>query len=166
LTYKITPADNDFIFLPVTYTDDPPALSISPFPIKLASPPTRVLKTTDGQVISAEARTKPKAASLGPETTLSNGSKKIKDLCQWFFVASPDEIAIQRAHLREEFLEERVEDEEQEHAREPNNEKQRKREQRARDKEKDIQMGKRDSNGKLIHIKVCGITITSGSQPD
>lgn len=110
---------------------------------------------------------------MGPETSLSNGSKKIKDLRQWFFVASPDEIATQRARLREEFLEERAENEEQEHARElqrkrqkTNNEKQCKREQRARDKEKDIQMGKRDSNGKLIHIKVCGIAITSGSRPD
>lgn len=117
---------------------------MSPLPIKLANPPTRVPKTTDGQVISAEARTKPKAASLGPETSLSNGSKKIKDLRQWFFVASPDEIATQRARLREEFLEERAENEEREHARElqrkrqkTNNEKQRKREQRARDKEKD-----------------------------
>jgi hypothetical protein len=83
------------------------------------------------------------------------------DLRKWMFKATSEEIAAQRAHVREEFLEEREDDEKRAQAirserkmQKTEGDRQRKRDQRARDKEKDIRIGKRDVNGKLRRTKV------------
>ena len=68
---------------------------------------------------------------------------------------------MQQARAREEFLEEREEDEKraktieaQRKRRKTEGDRQRKWEQRTRDKQKDIRIGKRDAHGKLKRIKV------------
>jgi hypothetical protein len=77
------------------------------------------------------------------------------------FKASSEDIAVQQARAREEFLEEREEDEKraktieaQRKRRKTKGDRQRKREQRTCDKQKDIRIGKRDAHGKLKHTKV------------
>jgi len=77
------------------------------------------------------------------------------------FKATTEEIAAQRARVREKFLDEREEDERRAQAikserkmQKTEGDRQRKRDQRARDKEKDIRIGKRDVDGKLRRTKV------------
>ena len=75
--------------------------------------------------------------------------------------ATSEEIAAQRACVREKFLKEQEDDEKKAQAikserkmQKMEGDRQRKRDQRARDKEKDIRIGKRDVDGKLRRTKV------------
>ena len=75
--------------------------------------------------------------------------------------ATSEEIAAQRACVREKFLEEQEDDEKQAQAirsgqkmQKTEGDRQRKRDQHAWDKEKDIRIGKCDVDGKLRQTKV------------
>lgn len=190
--YKIERADGGFVFDPITCPNDqtssitfPAPSSVqsstlsfplpdsplhNPIDIKLANPsipqtirPTELIIPQVKNPSVPETSTKQKTIPHEASSSKQNSSG-IKDLRQWLFVASPEELAAQRAHLKEEFLEDHAAEEERERVREAQrkrqkteNDRQRKREQRVRDKEKDIRIGKCDSNGKLKPTKVSEI---------